>query len=138
MAARSNGPRRRRHRPGTLPSCPASQSETLIGAGSSDRDAEKQRDRLRQRVLCRHHWLCADLAHLVDGSSGAVWCIRDSPCVRVSRPGGGRDIGGDNCSVRTTPPGGGCPMNVAVTLDDVPKETLASASEAGPAPKRIV
>src|ERR1700704_518129 len=29
-------------------------------------------------------------------------------------------------------------MNIAVTIDDVRKETLASASEAGPAPKRIV
>ena len=29
-------------------------------------------------------------------------------------------------------------MNIAVTIDDVGKETLASASEAGPAPKRIV
>ena len=29
-------------------------------------------------------------------------------------------------------------MNVAVTIDDVRKDTLASASEAGPAPKRIV
>jgi cytochrome o ubiquinol oxidase subunit 3 len=29
-------------------------------------------------------------------------------------------------------------MNVAVTLDDVREETLPSASEAGPAPKRIV
>jgi cytochrome o ubiquinol oxidase subunit III len=29
-------------------------------------------------------------------------------------------------------------MNIAVTMDDVGKDTLASASEAGPAPKRIV
>ena len=29
-------------------------------------------------------------------------------------------------------------MNIAVTIDDVPKDTLASASEVGPAPKRIV
>ena len=29
-------------------------------------------------------------------------------------------------------------MNIAVTIDDVGKNTLASASEAGPAPKRIV
>src|SRR5712691_9385284 len=29
-------------------------------------------------------------------------------------------------------------MNIAVTIDDVRKDTLASASEAGPAPKRIV
>jgi cytochrome o ubiquinol oxidase subunit 3 len=29
-------------------------------------------------------------------------------------------------------------MNIAVTIDDVRKETLASAGEAGPAPKRIV
>src|SRR5450631_4361387 len=29
-------------------------------------------------------------------------------------------------------------MNIDVTIDDVRKDTLASASEAGPAPKRIV
>jgi cytochrome o ubiquinol oxidase subunit 3 len=29
-------------------------------------------------------------------------------------------------------------MNIALTIDDVRKDTLASASEAGPAPKRIV
>ena len=33
----------------------------------ADRDAEEQRHRLRHRVLCRRHRLCADLAHLVDG-----------------------------------------------------------------------
>ena len=49
----------------------------------ADRNAEEQRDRLRHRVLCRRHRLCADLAHLVDGRSGSVRRIRDDPCLRV-------------------------------------------------------
>ena len=59
----------------------------------ADRNAEKQRDRLRQRVLCRRHRLCADLAHLVDGRCGSGRRVRDAPRLRVSRRGGGRDTG---------------------------------------------
>src|SRR4051812_9791463 len=35
-------------------------------------------------------------------------------------------------------PGGGCPMNIAVVVDDVRHEAAPAASEAGPAPKRVV
>ena len=40
--------------------------------------------------------------------------------------------------VRSSSPSGGCPMNIAVALDEVRHDALPSASEAGPAPKRIV
>ena len=51
----------------------------------ADRDAEEQRDRLHQRVLCRRHRLCADLAHLVDGRRGTAWRICDPSRLRVSQ-----------------------------------------------------
>src|SRR3954447_21103695 len=35
-------------------------------------------------------------------------------------------------------PGGGCPMNIAVAIDDVRREVTPAASEAGPTPKRTV
>ena len=101
MAARWNGQRRRRRRPGTLPSCPASPTRTPIWARSkrarkagqsaqrarvrADRNAEEHSDRLRQRLLCRGHRLCPDLAHLVDGRAGPARRIRDVPCLRISR-----------------------------------------------------
>ena len=47
---------------------PAAQTRRL----RADRNAEKQRDRLRHRLLCRRHRLCADLAYLVDGRSRRV------------------------------------------------------------------
>src|SRR6185312_3241125 len=43
-----------------------------------------------------------------------------------------------DCPVRTNSSGRICSMNVAVAIDSVQRETLPSASEAGPAPKRIV
>ena len=42
-------------------------------------------DRLRQRVLCRGHRLCTDLAHLVDGRSRSVRRIRDVARLRLPR-----------------------------------------------------
>ena len=51
----------------------------------ADRNAEEQRDRLRQRILCRRHRLRPDLAHLVDGGSGTARRIRDDTRLRVSR-----------------------------------------------------
>src|SRR6202035_2828381 len=39
---------------------------------------------------------------------------------------------------RTSTPGRSCSMNVAVAIDQIPQDALPSASEAGPAPKRIV
>ena len=146
---------RRRRRPGILPSCPVSLSETAIGTAKqrahatqdqrkadprvrADRDAEKQRDRFRQRVLCRRHRLCADLAHLVDGRCRSARRVRDAPCFRLPRQGGGRDSGRAGCPARSQSHSGGCPMNIAVAIDDVRHEALPSASEAGPAPKRIV
>ena len=38
----------------------------------ADRNAEEQPHRLRHRILCRRHRLCADLAHLVDGGLGLL------------------------------------------------------------------
>ena len=49
----------------------------------ADRDAEKQRDRLRHGILCRRHRFRADLAHLVDGRSRRARRIRDAACLRV-------------------------------------------------------
>ena len=42
----------------------------------ADRSAQEQRHRVRHRVLCRRHRLCADLAHLVVGGTGAVRRVR--------------------------------------------------------------
>ena len=42
-------------------------------------------DRLRQRLLCRRHRLCPDLAHLVDGRCGPARRIRDVPRLRIPR-----------------------------------------------------
>jgi len=52
---------------------------------TSQSKPEEQRDRIRQCVLCGRHWLLTDLAHLVDGRSGSVGRVRDTPCVCVSR-----------------------------------------------------
>ena len=43
-------------------------------------------DRLRLRVLCHDHGLCADLAHLVDGDFGRHRRLRDLRRVRLARP----------------------------------------------------
>src|SRR6202023_1990690 len=79
-----------------------------------------------------------DLAHLVDGRPGSDRRVPDSHRFRVSRSGGGRDPGRTGRAIRSASPGGGCPMNVAVAFDEIRQDALPSASEAGPAPKRIV
>src|SRR5262249_11101238 len=104
----------------------------------ADRRAEEHPDRLRQRLLCRGHRFCADLAHLVDGRFRSLWRIRDVPCIRISRAGRGRDTRCDTCAVRSRSPDGGRAMNVAVAVYDVKQDAFAPASEAGPAPKRVV
>ena len=81
----SNGLRRRRRRHGIFRSCRMSpgpmpfgwpsnrrsgiRSIRSIGRIQADRDAEEQRPWLYQCLLCRRHWLRADLAYLVDGGS---------------------------------------------------------------------
>src|SRR5208337_686840 len=102
------------------------------------RDAEKHPDRFRQRLLCRRHRLCDDLAHLVVGGPWSVRCIRDVPCIRFSGAGGSGNTGQGRCPVRSRSPCGGRAMNVAVAIHDVEAEALISTSEAGPAPKRVV
>src|SRR5215471_20272369 len=104
----------------------------------ADRNAEKQPHRLRQRLLCRGHRLCPDLAHLVDGRFWNPRRVCYSAGVRIPRSGGGRDSGRDDRSVRSRSPDGGCAMNDAVAIYDVRQEAFVPASEAGPAPKRIV
>ena len=49
----------------------------------ADRNAEKQRHRFCQRLLRRRDRFRDDLAHLVDGSSGAPGRIRNAGCVRI-------------------------------------------------------
>ena len=48
------------------------------------RDAEKQPDRLRYRVLCDAHGICPDLAHLV---AGCRRTLAPTPCLS-GLPGG--------------------------------------------------
>src|SRR5712672_1616766 len=103
-----------------------------------DRDAEKQRDRLRDRVLCRYHRLCVDLAHLVDGGARRVRCFRDDPRFRLSRARGSGDTGKPDCGDRSRSSRGGRVMNVAIAVHDVRAEEVTGAAEAGPAPKRTV
>src|SRR5690349_14576548 len=104
----------------------------------ADRNAEKHPHRLRQRLFRRGHRLCPDLAHLVDGRFRNPRRIRDSAGVRIPRRRRGRDTGRDDCSIRSRAPDGGRPMNDAVAIYDVSQEAFVPASEAGPAPKRIV
>src|SRR5215468_6761512 len=104
----------------------------------ADRNAEEHPDRLRQRLLCRGHRFCVDLAHLVDGRSRSLWRIRDVPCIRISRAGRGRDTRRNDRSIRSRSPDGGRAMNVAVAVYDVKQDASAPASEAGPVPKRVV
>src|SRR5215471_6146265 len=104
----------------------------------ADRSAEEHPDRLRQRLLCGGHRFCADLAHLVDGRPWSLGRIRDVPCIRISRAGRGRDTRCDDRSVRSRSPDGGRAMNVAVAVYDGKQDAFVPASEAGPAPKRVV
>src|SRR5579862_7759358 len=103
----------------------------------ADRDAEEQRDRVRHRVLCRRHRICADLAHLVDGGAGPGRRVRRAARVRVPPRRGRRDTRRADRSVRTATSSGDRPMNVAVVLDEVHRAP-ASAGDSGPAPKRVV
>src|SRR6266404_5846400 len=105
----------------------------------ADRDAEKQRGRLYHGVFCSRWRLCDDLAHLVDGRCGGNRNLSYHACLRVSQRRGNRNSGRADCPVRAGEPGGGCSMNIAVAVDDeVRHEVRPSASEAGPAAKRIV
>src|SRR5262249_50865580 len=88
--------------------------------------------------LRRRHRLRADLAHLVDGRRRPGRRVRRAAGIRVPQRGGGRGPGRADCRVRSPPPCGGHAMNVALTLDEIRPDALQSASEAGPAPKRIV
>src|SRR5262249_55763580 len=79
-----------------------------------------------------------DLAYLVDGRCRPARRVRGVPRLRVPQRGGGGDPGRAACPLRSRSLGGGCAMNIAIAIDEVRPETLATASEAGPAPKRIV
>src|SRR5262245_7314141 len=104
----------------------------------ANRSAEEHRDRLCECLLCCGYRLCADLAHLVDGRSRHLRRLRDIPRVRISRAGRGRDIRRYHRPIRSRSSRGGRAMSVAVADYDLKQETFASASEAGPAPKRTV
>src|SRR6185369_2912934 len=104
----------------------------------ADRNAEKQRYRFCQRLLRRCHRLRDDLAHLVDGRSGSLRCIRDAACLRIPQTRRIRGASRADCPVRAGSTRRSCSMNIAAAIDSVPLEALPSASEAGPAPKRIV
>src|SRR5882724_4260205 len=111
------------------------------GAGARvqvDRTAEEQRDRIRDRLLRCGHRLRTDLAHLVAGRSGADWRFRRAAGVRVSRQRGGRDPGHAHCPVRSHQQSRGRSMNITVAIDEARPDAVPAASEAGPAPKRIV
>src|SRR4029077_15724786 len=104
----------------------------------ADRDAKKQRNRLRHRILCGRHRIRADLAHLVDVGSRRDRCFRDASRLRISRAWRGGDSRHRHCAVRARSSGGGGAMNVAVAVHEIHPEALTGAAEAGPAPKRIV
>src|SRR5260370_25553205 len=79
------------------------------------------------------------MAHLVDGRCGGNRNLSDHACLRVSRRRGNRNTGRSDSAFRAGEPGGDCSMNIAVAVDDeVRYEARPSASEAGPAAKRIV
>src|SRR5713101_128391 len=104
----------------------------------ADRNAEEQRHRIYHRLLCCRHRFRDDLAHLVDGRSGSVRRICDAACLRIPPSERNRGASGADCPVRSGLPSGSCSMNISVAIDSVPQDALPSASEAGPAPKRIV
>src|SRR5260370_1822927 len=56
----------------------------------------------------------------------------------MPRSGGGRDPGVPGRAVRSCPPSGGCPMNLAVPIDEIHRAALPGASEGGAAEKRII
>src|SRR5260370_29167768 len=105
----------------------------------ADRDAEESRDRLHHGIFCSRYRLCADLAHLVDGRCGGNRNLSDHACLRVSQRRANQNPGRSDSAFRAGEPGGDCSMNVAVAVDDEGRyEARPSASEAGPAAKRIV
>src|SRR4029077_3317725 len=89
-------------------------------------------------IFCGRYRICADLAHLVDGRIGRARRVHYHAGFRISWSGRGRDIGSPDCPVLSHSARGGCLMNVAISYDQVGRDSLPSASEAGPADKRIV
>ena len=91
----------------------------------ADRNAEKQRHRLCQRLLRRRHRLRDDLAHLVAGQCRRVRRIRDAACLRIPQTRRIRGASRADCPVRAGSSGRSCSMNVAVAIDSVPQERTA-------------
>ena len=93
------------------------------------------------RLLCRRHRLCADLAHLVDGCGLASSALSSTLLAFAFRDEEEIEIPAEQIAqFDRRHQAGGCGMSsIAVrhsmmSVDDA----LPSASEAGPAPKRIV
>ena len=95
-------------------------------------------DRLRHRFLCRRHRLRADLAHLVDGDPRRVRRIRDACCSSLfARPEEIEIPAAEVARVDRGYRAGRRLMSIAVeTFQE--RDEAEPASEAGPAPKRIV
>ena len=98
----------------------------------ADRNAEKQRDRLCQRLLRRRHRLRDDLAHLVDGQSGSVRCIRDAACLRIPQTTRIRGASRADCPVRSGSTSRSCSMNIAAAIDSVPQRRCQAQVKRGP------
>src|SRR3984957_13034823 len=110
------------------------------GAASAgaDRDAEKQPDRLRDRLLCDRDGFRADLAHLVDGAGGADRNPRRRARSRVAGARRGRDIGRDPHGGLGWPGSGSMTTVEAFTQETATGAESIPLSERGPAPTNVV